>query len=167
MTAFTPHIRADRTLALVPSALHNPGTGVDEGGDLVLSTRDITRIDELVQEGLMRWWAEAFRYRLSGEGVTAVDERVALRTLLTRFVIPAAVALVTDKAVADALKAADETTDSDSVPDIEVLLDPMAIATTFAHVFDGPHTAYRRLRSAVWLRAGDRESPSDESWWRV
>lgn len=53
----SPYIDADGSVTLVPSSLHNAGTGVEELGDLVLNTRDITRLDDLVDDRLVEWWA--------------------------------------------------------------------------------------------------------------
>lgn len=118
----SPYIDADGSVTLVPSSLHNAGTGVEELGDLVLNTRDITRLDDLVDDRLVEWWA----------GVAGVPEPLAERdslvTLYSSAVLPAAVTASSDPDAVRALVGATEYSDPDSVPSIDVLIHPDVVS---------------------------------------
>lgn len=124
MTNHSPYIDADGGISLVPSSLHNPGTGVEELGDLVLNTRDITRLDELIEDRLVEWWAG-----VAGVPVTTAD-RGALGHLYASLVLPAASQVSTNPNEATSLELATEESHPDAVPDIDVLIHPDAVTRT-------------------------------------
>lgn len=131
MSARSPYIDADHRVTLVPSSLHNAGSGVDELGDLVLNTRGITRLDQLVEEGLMQWWAgvAGVPMRLEENGV---GERETLLMLFSLLALPAALAVEADAGRKSALQVADEGARPSDVPAVDVLIHPGAVKGVLA-----------------------------------
>ena len=161
----SPYIRADGTVTTVPRSIHHAGTGVEEYGYLVLNTRDLTRIDQLVADELVSWWAGEYRFRLEGQAVLRdatlrpVDHAALLRELMTVRVLPAAAAVSTDATVSELLHQASERSAPEDVPSIDVLIDPLAVATTIAHLVDGPIRSHAALEDAVSARSESGERP--------
>ena len=122
MNAHSPYIDAAGNVTLVPRSLHNSGSGVDELGDLVLNTRDITRLDDLVDDCLVGWWTGV------AGAPSSSDERESLRNLYSALVLPAAVHASADLDDVRALVGATEYSDPKEVPDVDVLIHPDAVA---------------------------------------
>lgn len=121
MTALTSYVDADLEVSLVPSSLHTIGTGVDELGDLVLNTRDITRIEELAGDGLLGWWAGVAGYFAD---LSTSDEGGLLQSF-TLLALPAATQVQLDAETRLALSVVSDPAD---VPAIDVLIHPDAVS---------------------------------------
>lgn len=170
MIETSPYIRGDGSHTTTPRGMHHPGTGVDEPGYLVLSTRDITRIDRLVESELIEWWAGVYGYRLTGTAVLSdrplkpVDVRIVIESLFRTHVIPAAIAASADAAQRSQLQTATVASPWPEVPDVDVLIDPLAVAILIAQLTDGPLTSRETLEDAVWARCERAEEiPSSVS----
>lgn len=102
-------------------------------------TSDLAKRGKLANDGLVPWWAGEHRFWLEGQAVLRdatlrpVDHAALLRDLLTARVLPAAAAVSADARVSELLHQVFEQSAPEDVPSIDVLIDPLAVATTIAH----------------------------------
>lgn len=131
-----PCVNSKGSVTLVSSDFCNAGTGVEERGYLALNIRDITKLDDLVDDCLVEWWA----------GVAGVSEPLAEReslvTLYSSAVLPAAVSARADLDDVRALVGATEYSRPEEIPSIDVLIRPDTVSRMLV---SHPFTPERRF----------------------
>lgn len=125
----------------------NRATGVTCNGDLVLSIRDMSRVEELVDDGLLERWADEWQFSLKG-----IDQDVALYLLLFDYAVPTCLALEENRTITSELQAASVAADPDTIPDLAVRLSGAAVAAAIIRAFDDQGDADHAFQQSVSRR---------------